>query len=34
MAPATGDLLAEWIALDDAPQEAYPFRVQRPGLQG
>jgi glycine/D-amino acid oxidase-like deaminating enzyme len=34
MAPATGDLLAEWIALDDAPQEAYPFSIQRPSLRG
>jgi glycine oxidase len=33
MAPATGDLLAEWIAGDESPEDAYPFRIQRPGLR-
>jgi glycine oxidase len=33
MAPATGDLLAEWIADDESPEQAHPFRIQRPGLR-
>jgi glycine oxidase len=34
MAPASGDLMAQWIAEDDAPPNAYPFRIQRPSLRG
>jgi glycine oxidase len=34
MAPATGELLARWMAEDEAPREAYPFRIHRPGLRG
>jgi glycine oxidase len=34
MAPATGQLLAKWIADGDSPPEARPFRIERSSLRG